>query len=173
MRRGFRAEWKAEIRGVLKGLAAVWAGLAVFILLVPLLVVWGSGGFDAGGAGDGQHAGDAAGSGGQGAAQTVNRKIADGFLDADRSRGEPAFLEEAGNQRQRILVLLPHPHVGLDAQALAHRWRFEKGRDDTGLALDRDDHAGQPLAPAPAHAGEIDQRRSRLDQHGADAVRRH
>ena len=44
MRRGFRAEWKAEIRGVLKGLATVWAGLAVFILLVPLLVVWGSGG---------------------------------------------------------------------------------------------------------------------------------
>lgn len=53
MRRGFRAEWKAEIRGVLKGLATVWAGLAVFILLVPLLVVWGSGGFDAGEAGDG------------------------------------------------------------------------------------------------------------------------
>ena len=65
MRRGFRAEWKAEIRGVLKGLAAVWAGLAVFILLVPLLVVWGSGGFDAGGAGDGQHAGDAADRAGQ------------------------------------------------------------------------------------------------------------
>ena len=43
MRRGFRTERDAEIRGVLKGLAAVWAGLAVFILLVPLLVVWGSG----------------------------------------------------------------------------------------------------------------------------------
>ena len=77
MRRGFRAEWKAEIRGVLKGLAAVWAGLAVFILLVPLLVVWGSGGFDAGGAGDGQHAGDAAGGGEQGAAQTAQVRAAD------------------------------------------------------------------------------------------------
>ena len=77
MRRGFRAEWKAEIRGVLKGLAAVWAGLAVFILLVPLLVVWGSGGFDTGGAGDGQHAGDAAGGGGQGAAQTAQVRAAD------------------------------------------------------------------------------------------------
>ena len=43
MRRGFRTERNAWMRDVCKGLAAVWAGLAVFILLVPLLVVWGSG----------------------------------------------------------------------------------------------------------------------------------
>ena len=43
MRRGFRTERNAWMRDVCKGLTAVWAGLAVFILLVPLLVVWGSG----------------------------------------------------------------------------------------------------------------------------------
>ena len=43
MRRGFRTERNAWMRDVCKGLTAVWAGLAVLILLVPLLVVWGSG----------------------------------------------------------------------------------------------------------------------------------
>lgn len=77
MRRGFGTEWKAATRSTVKSLAAVWAWLTVLILLVPLLVVWGSGALGCDGAGDGQNAGEAAGSGGQGAAQIAQIRAAD------------------------------------------------------------------------------------------------
>jgi hypothetical protein len=75
-----------------------------------------------------------------------------------RSRPAPASLRsrsEAGDQRQRILILLPGADLGGDAQALADRRLLEEGRDDDRLAVGRDEGGGQALAAAPLHAGEI------------------
>ena len=84
MRRRFGTEWKAAMQGAIKGIAAMAAGLTVFLLLVPLLVVWSSGALGSGlhdtdGDSGGQNTGIRASedSGEQGSAQAARVSAAD------------------------------------------------------------------------------------------------
>ena len=103
--------------------------------------------------------------------QPVDREIAHRFLDADPALGQPALAQPCGDRRERIVILVPRQHVGGNAQAFAHRRFFEKGRDDRQFALAGQHRGGQSLAARPAHPGEIDQARSRLDQQRVHIVR--
>ena len=84
MQRGSGTGWKATMRDAVKGLAAMTAGLTVFLLLVPLLVVWGSGTLGSGMSDpDGNYGGQGAGirasedGGEQGTAQAARVSAAD------------------------------------------------------------------------------------------------
>ena len=95
--------------------------------------------------------------------KAITDKEAHRLLDADGGRGAAGLAQRFGDECQRVLVLLPHAHVGLNAQTLADRGLFEKGRNDHRLAAGRDDGRCDPLAAPPLDAGEIVQARSGLD----------
>jgi hypothetical protein len=87
--------------------------------------------------------------------------------------GEAAIAQEAGDDAQRILVLVPDPDVGGDLQRLADRRLLEMGRDDARLAVAGEDRGGEALAAMPLDAGEIDHRRAGLDQDRGKALLPH
>jgi hypothetical protein len=111
--------------------------------------------------------------GGCEAGEVGGDEAADGFLNADFRVGEAALLQPAGDDGERVAVLLPDAHLRGDGERLTHRGFLEEGRDDQRLTLAGQDGERRPLAATPAHAGEVDHRRSRLDQDGADVVLRH
>src|SRR4029078_958432 len=85
-----------------------------------------------------------------------------GLLEADGPRRSATLAEEVGDELQRLLVLVPGPHLGRDVEALGHRQPLEARGDDDRVALRGDDSTSQPLGPPPLDAGEIIEARARF-----------
>ena len=101
------------------------------------------------------------------------------LFDADRGRAEAAILQSVRDERVRAFVFVPRAHVGVigsertDGDLFARAILFERGTDEERLAFDRNDAREEPLAAAPAHAGEVDERRSAGEDQRADLVLGH
>ncbi len=105
-------------------------------------------------------------------AHVVHDEEARAPLDRDRA-ARTAGAHRIRDQRERALVLVPGPHVGLDPQRLFDGGHLEERRDDDGLALRRDQRRGGALGAPPADPGEVFERGTRFDQHGGDLVALH
>ena len=77
----------------------------------------------------------------------------------DAQLRNPGGRERIGEQRDRVLVLLPQPDVRVDREIGLQRAEFERRAQQHRAAACRQQHRHQPLARAPGHAREIAQRR--------------
>ena len=102
----------------------------------------------------------------------IDDEIARRRLDGERA-WRPAMAHRAGQERERALVLMPGPNVGIDLQCLLDGRLLEERRDDDGLAFGRDQRRGGALRAPPANAGEVFQGGARFDQEGGDFLLLH
>ena len=106
-------------------------------------------------------------------ADHVEEEEAHALLDADAPGRDAAVLQDLGHRLSRVLVLLPRADVGAEADQFASAPLLELGAHPGDLAARGDHGREHPLAAAPAHAGEVEQARARLEVEGVDSVVHH
>jgi hypothetical protein len=100
---------------------------------------------------------------------TIDNKVSYGFFDSDLTSLQAVVFQHTGDKRERVLVFVPGANVITERHALANGRFLEIRRDDCEFAFGRNDYTGESLGSPPADTGEIDERRSGLDDERVDS----
>ena len=94
------------------------------------------------------------------------------LLDAEASRADTAISEPLRHALEGALIFLPR--LVFESRVKVARAIFlERGTHAEWVALGRQDDGKKPLAVAPAHAGEIEERGAARQQHRVELAVRH